>query len=139
MVAFADCMTKHGVPVSVSHTGVQVKIGAAGSGSRVTPGSPRFQAAQQACAKLLPGGGPGGGTPAEQAQARQHALAISACMRQHGYPSFPDPDSHGVLNLSNTNIDPGDSRFQSAMKTCSQNGGPGRVAIFRGPPGATPP
>jgi hypothetical protein len=40
----------------------------------------------------------GGGTASRNTDARAALLTISRCMREHGYPSFPDPvvDSHGV-------------------------------------------
>jgi hypothetical protein len=59
----------------------------------VTPaitGNPQFKSAQQACSKLLPGGGPGSGpnrqiSPQEQSQ----YLKAAACIRSHGIPTFP--------------------------------------------------
>jgi hypothetical protein len=40
------------------------------------------------------GGGGGGGSPPMQAQ-----LAYARCMRAHGVPDFPDPDSNGQFNV----------------------------------------
>ncbi len=142
-VAFADCMTKHGFPVSISRSGNGVSISpSSGAGSGARPDSPQFRAAQHTCQKLLPGGGPGGGTPAQQAQARQAELALATCMRQHGYPNFPDPTQQGVLNLSNMgNVDTNGPQFRAAMDSCQSKGGgaKGPIRIFQGPPGSTPP
>jgi hypothetical protein len=64
---FAQCMRSHGVPKfpdpEVSGGGIKQTIGPS-----VNPGSPQFQAAQQACQKLVPGsamaeGPPPGGKP----------------------------------------------------------------------------
>jgi hypothetical protein len=142
-VAFADCMNKHGFPVSVSRSGNGVNISpSSGAGSGASPESPQSKAALHACQKLLPGGGPGGGTPAQQAQARQAELALATCMRQHGYPNFPDPTQQGVLNLSNMgNVDTNGPQFRAAMDSCQSKGGgaKGPIRIFQGPPGSTPP
>lgn len=87
-IQFADCMRSHGVPSfpdPSSGGGIHIT-----AGSGINPFSPAFKAAQSACNKLLPGGGPGGhGAPSEQA--KEQMLAISECMRAHGITSFPDP------------------------------------------------
>jgi hypothetical protein len=87
-IKFADCMRSHGVPnfpdPTTSGGGLSIKIG-----SGINPASPSFQAAQSACRKLLPGGGPGGGAPSPAAKAQ--LLTISKCMRAHGVSGFPDP------------------------------------------------
>ncbi|MGD0810398.1 MAG: hypothetical protein ABSA91_11925 [Acidimicrobiales bacterium] len=62
---FSQCMRSHGIadfPDPVFHSsggGISVSI-KGGPGSDLTPNSPTFQAAQQACQKILPG--PKGGT-----------------------------------------------------------------------------
>ena len=87
----------------------------------------QLQRAQEACQKYLPGGGPQALTPAQKAQMRQSELQIAQCMRKHGYPNFPDPDSQGVLDLPN--IDPSSSQFQTAMQACRPSGGKGNIGI----------
>lgn len=84
---FADCMRSHGVPnFPDPGPGGGIQIGA---GSGVSPGSPAFQSAQNACAKLLPGGGPPR-SPASESQ-KLAMLKMSQCMRKHGLATFPDP------------------------------------------------
>ncbi len=97
-VAYAACMRAHGVPSfpdpQVSGSGGEVRVAV-----RVTPaitGNPQFKSAQQACSKLLPGGGPGESanhqiSPGEQSE----YLKAAACIRSHGIPSFPDPTFSG--------------------------------------------
>jgi hypothetical protein len=86
-IKFADCMRAHGVPNFPdpgSGGGIQLN-----SGSGVNPQSPAFQSAQNACQKLLPGGGPG---RAQGSEARKVALVkLAECMRAHGLTTFPDP------------------------------------------------
>jgi hypothetical protein len=43
-------------------------------------------------------------------------IGFSACMRSHGVPSFPDPDSHGGITLRG--VDPSSPKFQSAQRAC---------------------
>ncbi len=56
---FARCMREHGVQVEVDAPGGRPQINIHGTPSGPNPESPAFQAAQKACSKLLPGGGPG--------------------------------------------------------------------------------
>ena len=112
-VAFVNCMQKHGIQAQLGQGGRGVSI------SGGDPNSPQFQKAQQACQKLLPGGGPQPLSPAEQAQETKALLALAKCMRTHGYPSFPDPDSQGAFDFNgSSSIDPNSSQFQAAMSAC---------------------
>jgi hypothetical protein len=84
-LAFSECMRSHGV------TGFPDPSGGGGinlDGTGINPASPAFQAAQAACNKLLPGGGP----PAHASeQQKQQLIAMSECVRRHGVGGFPDP------------------------------------------------
>jgi hypothetical protein len=51
-------------------------------------------------------------------------LAYAACMRSHGLPDFPDPDSSGGFPLP-SDIDPGSPRYQTAANACKAYAGPG--------------
>jgi hypothetical protein len=56
-------------------------------------------------------------------------LAYSACMRAHGVPNFPDPDSEGHIRLTPSGTHGVNARsplFRAAQQTCQrllQNGG----------------
>jgi hypothetical protein len=84
---FAGCMRAHGVPNFPDPT--------ASGGIDIAPGSgldlqsPAFTAAQRACGRFLPAGGPG----VRKVTKAQFvaALAFARCMRAHGLPHFPDP------------------------------------------------
>jgi hypothetical protein len=126
---FADCMRSHGVPnFPDPSAGGGINIS---SGSGINPFSPAFKAAQNACAKLLPGGGPGNQHPTagKVALARQ----TSECMRQHGVTGFPDPtlkqpsspagysileDRGGVIFAVPSTINPQSPVFLQAAKAC---------------------
>ena len=105
-VAYAACVRAHGVPnfpdPKVSTRGSEVRV-AIGINPSISD-NPHFKSAQQACSKLLPGGGPGEEshhqiTPREQSQ----YLKAAACIRSHGIPSFPDPTfSGGGVHLPRT-------------------------------------
>jgi hypothetical protein len=59
LLKFAKCMRDHGIsdfPDPSPDGGLQIK---SGHGSDLDPNSPTFKAAQQACQKYLPNGGPG--------------------------------------------------------------------------------
>ncbi|MDE3131300.1 MAG: hypothetical protein KGL16_09110 [Acidobacteriota bacterium] len=95
---YSACMRTHGVSnfkdPHVSQHGNSVAVAI-----HVDPaitGSPAFKSAQHACAHILPNGGNG----PTQAQIQAHTdaiLAFAKCMRQHGFPRFPDPNSQGQL------------------------------------------
>ncbi len=116
-VAYANCIRAHGVPgypdpkVSTHGDGVSVAVAA-------LPG-PKFKAAQQACRKLMPGGGPGSSqdpvlSSAEQAQ----VLQAVACIRKHGEPDLPDPTfSGGGAHLPPT-VNTHTDTFKAAEQAC---------------------
>jgi hypothetical protein len=98
---YSACMRTHGVSnfqdphVHTNGNQVQVAI-------HVDPaitGSPNFKSAQQACAHILPGIGTGP-TVSQERGRTQAMLAFARCMRQHGFPKFPDPTAQGQLTLA---------------------------------------
>jgi hypothetical protein len=122
-VAYSACVRAHGVPnfpdpkISTNGNEVQVAIGINPSISD----NPHFKSAQQACSKLLPGGGPGSGSnhqisPQEQSQ----YLKAAACIRSHGIPNFPDPTfSGGGVHLPRTaGIDLHSPQVRAAEEAC---------------------
>jgi hypothetical protein len=121
-VAYSACMRSHGVAnfpdPQISNNGNEHKIA-----MRVTPGitgNPHFKSAQQACNKLLPGGGQGGEgnhqiTPSEQSQ----YLKAAACIRSHGVPNFPDPTfSGGGVHIEHQGLNERSPAFKAAVQSC---------------------
>jgi hypothetical protein len=121
-VAYSACVRAHGVPnfpdPKVSTNGNEVKVAIAVNPS--ISGNPHFQSAQEACRKLLPGGGPGAGpnhqiSPQEQSQ----YLKAAACIRSHGIPNFPDPTfSGGGVHVSQKGIDLHSPQARAAEEAC---------------------
>jgi hypothetical protein len=126
LLRFSECMRSHGVPSFPDPTGQGIHIGPG-----IDPSSPAFKAAQSACGKMLPGGGPGNQHPT--AQQIGMARRLSECMRQHGVTSFPDPsltppsspaghslvlDLSGVVLALPSTINPSSPGFVQAAKAC---------------------
>jgi hypothetical protein len=149
MLRFAQCMRQHGVdiPDPNGNGAITVQGDAGGSSSgpqsgpgSVDPNSPTFQAAQTACQKFMPSGGPGNLTAQDIKANQAKGLKFSQCMRQHGLPDFPDPQSDagggstfhkaapgsngpsgGALSINGQtfNFDPSSPAFQKAQQACS--------------------
>lgn len=121
------CMRRHGVknfpdPTIVTNSHQQMV------GIHVTPAitnSPSFKSAQKACAHLMPKGNPTLDAAAAQHQQQEHTqamLAFAACMRRHGFKSFPDPDSEGNLApamLRQANINLQEPALKPAADACT--------------------
>jgi hypothetical protein len=99
---YSACMRTHGVTnfqdPHVSTNGKSVAIAI-----RVNPaitGSPAFKSAQRKCAHILPIGTSNGPSEAQNRAQTDATLAFAKCMREHGFPKFPDPNSQGQLSPS---------------------------------------
>jgi hypothetical protein len=126
---FAACMRKNGVPnFPDPNSSGTVSLG---PGSGINPSSPKFQAAQGACRKLLPNGGQP--TPAQLAKMQAGALAFSKCMRAHGVTNFPDPTvGAGGIGIkiqagSKSGLNPNNPTFRAAQQACQ-----GHLAFGKG-------
>lgn len=118
---FAQCIRSHGFPNFYFSNGSSTSSGDTMFGYSV-PGdiqyiSPQFQAAAKACSRPL--GLPSGPPPDQAAQLRQGVMA-AACVRAHGYPTFPDPQVQGgaIFNAAPTGIDINSPQFQAVLRTC---------------------
>jgi hypothetical protein len=99
-----------------------------GSRGRARPGG--VLAAVVAGAALLVAACGGGGSPAVAGSTKyQKAVAYAQCLRSHGEPGFPDPNSQGnfVINGKKDHLTGmGSAQMQSATKACKHflpNGG----------------
>jgi hypothetical protein len=127
-LAFSQCMRRHGIadfPDPGSNGVIDVKALHPSPSSDLDPSSSSFQAADKACKALAPSTfSPGvSAVSAEQLRRnRTRALAFSACMRAHGMPNFPDPDSNGRLSVGAiraAGLGPASAPFRSGIKSCS--------------------
>ena len=116
-VAFAGCMRSNGVakyPDPCSN-GTLLKE----SPAQLGVSSARFQSAQGACRHLLPNGG-AAPTPAQVQHASALSLRFAQCVRAHGVPGFPDPDSTGrIPDPASVGIDQGSPKFEAANQACA--------------------
>jgi hypothetical protein len=112
-VPYATCLTAHGVAASSpSGHGIQIT-------GNVDPGSPQFAAAQKACRKLAPAGGPKPLTAAQQALRTKDLVMFSQCVRKHGVPGFPDPDPNSEFAYGGVGAGQLDSPLgRAAFKAC---------------------
>jgi hypothetical protein len=116
-LAYSKCMRSHGVPdfpdPKINGSSVSMGVGTRGD---LSPSNPTFKAASRACHSLQPAGA---NPPAQSAQELATDVKFADCMRSHGYPSFPDPDSRGVFNLPPA-INPNSAQFGSATNACQK-------------------
>jgi hypothetical protein len=127
---YAKCMRSHGIkdfPDPQPNPGGQggsFQINA-GPGSDLNHDDPRNQAANQACQSLLPQ------APPASAQKIAGLVKLAQCMRSHGFPDFPDPDSSGAFDSSK--FDHNSPQLESTMNTCQQQSGSnGPIAVHPG-------
>jgi len=130
-VAYARCMRGHGVPdfpdpAPVPGGGIAFQIDGR-PGSDLNHNNPRFNAADGSCRSLLPGEGQAKPLPAQKIAAE---VKWALCMRSHGLPGFPDPNSQGAFDSSRFN-DRSPS-FQTANKACLPLGPTGPISAVPG-------
>jgi len=113
LVEFTQCMRGHGIKNFPDPVNGAFSFSGVGADS-VDPSSPAFQAAKAACIHLVPG-------EAQRLAVRAQGLAagdkLAACMRSHGFPSFPDPTSQNVFDVPKS-INIALPSYQSAFRTC---------------------
>ncbi len=82
------------------------------------------------------GGSSSTGSATGQSTAYQQALAYAQCIRAHGIPDFPDPNSKGQFVVQNGSSDPTSNVSKSvanaALKACLSKAPP---SIAQGPSG----
>jgi hypothetical protein len=80
-----------------------------------------------ACSGGPPGSGAASAGPSSSGSARASGsaqaagLALARCMRSHGVPKFPDPNSQGGIGITpGDGVDLNSPQFQAAQKTCQK-------------------
>jgi hypothetical protein len=119
---YASCMRENGVDIpdpEVDDDG-RVKIGGPAQGGADPADREKVQAAQEKCKQYLPNGGE---PPALTAEQLDQLRKFSQCMRDNGYPDFPDPQPDGGIRIDgdqNTDMDPESEKWKEAHKKCEQ-------------------
>lgn len=114
-------MRSHGVPnfPDPDSSGVWPK-----SLVELAAGNPRFQTATQACAQLLPDGGPGvPPSPAVVQLIQSDMLKFARCMRSHGPPNWPGPTldrGRAIFDPEAVGINPNSPQIGSKMHECER-------------------
>jgi len=83
---------------------------------------------QQACASVLPQVTQGPAVPNAEFQ---QLVRFAACMRQHGFPNWPDPGIDGVFALPGQIIDSAGRQLKTKMGTCEKDLPDGRYPQIR--------
>lgn len=117
-LAFSSCMRNHGIHnyPDPNSSGATPKETAGQLGVSQS----RFQAAQSACAHLLPTSDSGGMTQAQKEHGLNSYRNFTGCMRSHGVGSWPEPatDSEGRPIFEIRGIDPGLPRITTKINEC---------------------
>jgi hypothetical protein len=117
-VAFAACLNRHAVEVSVARTGGLVWEAGPGLPS---PRSPLALAAERDCKSLVPTDFGQPPSAAQNAENLALMLRLATCMRAHGVPNFPDPTSRGLAFSPSSGINPNSPAFLAAQKRCRRD------------------
>jgi hypothetical protein len=145
-VAYSACMRSHGVPnyPDPGGSGQLPKTDAQLLGVSTA----QYQAAQQACRRLLPVDGSvqqqehqcmqnGDCPPALVQQMMTADLKLARCMRSHGVPNFPDPTNGGpsgpVFDITKAGISDAashTSQFEAELTECGRLAGPNAPESF---------
>jgi hypothetical protein len=77
-----------------------------------------------------------GGSSTTGGSATSHAIAYARCVRSHGVPDFPDPNSAGQFNKTTMDqLSASNSQYQTATQACAHllpnNGGAPTAAAVR--------
>lgn len=111
-LAYSECMRAHGIPNFPDPNSNGTEFNASGVNQAT------YEAAQHACASLRGGGSGNVSSPQNLAS----ELKFAKCMRAHGVPNFPDPNSNGGFSGSG-GIDPASPAFQNAQSICFKQAG----------------
>jgi hypothetical protein len=127
-LAYAQCMRDNGIAnfPDPSADGA-LNLDAATLG--ITPDSPQFKAADEACKHLMPAPDAAGPPPA----AMEAMLAYAQCMRDEGITAFPDPNPEsGGIELDGDAVGIDTPQFQAADEACKHLMGDGGSTEMHG-------
>lgn len=110
------CARAHGMPnLPDPVLGSNGEVTLPGSGKLPTP----TPAVQSACAAQLRAIQASGSSDAVESASDLHALLrVAACMRLHGYPNWPDPNSRGEFHVSSAAAGT-PAKMNAAVEACN--------------------
>jgi hypothetical protein len=121
-LAYAECMRSHGYPQFPDPDSLGNFLSSPAHPIDVF--ATQYVRGNQECQHLLPNGG--AELPPQLRQQMTEALKMSACVRSHGYPGFPDPtiQGGGVSIVTKGGELPPETLqspvFQSAVQACQR-------------------
>ncbi len=148
LLAFARCMRDNGIDmddpqVSGGEGGGRFLRGAVGGRGGLDDLSEEFMVAQEACGPILEAARPDI-DPVEEQERLEEQLLLAQCLRDNGYPEYPDPMlaadgrlQRGGSRFAELGIDFRSEAFQEARTACADElqidgigpgGGPGGLA-----------
>lgn len=113
---FSQCMREQGLswfPDPDANGGLQVSIPHGTDQSAVDK-------AQEACKQYAPGSSQNGSQISDEDLNKLRQVA--QCIRDHGFPNYPDPDAKGNTQIDSKKlgVEPSDPTFQKAMQECQK-------------------
>jgi hypothetical protein len=113
---FSQCMRDQGLswfPDPDANGGLKVSIPDGTDQSTVDK-------AQEACKRYAPGASQNGGQISDEDLGKLRQVA--QCIRDHGFPNYPDPDSKGNTQIDSKKLgaEPDNPAFQKAMQDCQK-------------------
>jgi hypothetical protein len=117
---FAQCMRDNGVDMPDPEVGDdgRVRFGGPQAGGDGPADRDKVQAAHEKCKQHLPNGGV---PPKLSAEDLEKMRAFSQCMRDNGFPDFPDPQPEGGIRIEggkNSDMDPESQKWKDAHAKC---------------------
>jgi hypothetical protein len=81
--------------------------------------APKYKSAERACQSLQarPATSNASNSSSTRVQRLEQALAFAGCMRSHGVPHFPDPNSQGLFT---SKLDASTPQVQAANRACQK-------------------
>jgi hypothetical protein len=132
-VAYTRCMRANGIhdfpdPTTPPGGGVAFRING-GPGSDLNQNNPTFRTAGRACRKFSPARQQ---APAASTEQIAEEIRWARCLRSHGVPGFPDPNSNGAIDSAK--FDPTSPSFQRASTACESRQPSGPIVAVPGAP-----
>jgi hypothetical protein len=122
---YSQCIRAHGVPTFPDPVinGGYLTLPDGPNGDNGKLALSKNPAAQRACQSIIDELPPSATRPRKpKTLDMQTLMRFAQCMRQHGMPNWPDPDSNGDFPLHAAGIEAKSTASQAAMQACRQNG-----------------